>query len=71
VKLRPYTKQAIKWLTISLLLYAITIVVSQVAFAQMIAGAGYAVAFGAIMIVSTMATIALGVSAYFGILTSS
>ena len=71
MKLKPYTKQAIKWLTISLLLFATTAVVSQVAWTQMMAGAGYALAFILLIIICVMAAVALCISIYFAIITIS
>jgi hypothetical protein len=71
VKLKPYTKQAIKWLTISLLLFATTAAVSQVAWTQMMAGAGYALAFALLVVVCVMAAVALCISIYFAIITIS
>jgi hypothetical protein len=71
VKLKPYTKQALKWLAISLLLFAITAAVSQVAWMQMMSGAGYALAFTFLIIVCVMAAIALCISIYFAIITIS
>lgn len=71
VKLKPYTKQAIKWLTISLLLLATTAAVSQVAWTQMMAGTGYVLAFALLVILCVMAAIALCISIYFAIITIS
>ena len=71
MKLKPYTKQAIKWLTISLLLFATTAVVSQVAWTQMMAGAGYVLAFILLIIICVMAAVALCISIYFAIITIS
>jgi hypothetical protein len=71
VKLKPYTKQAIKWLVISVLLFATTAVVSQVAWTQMMAGAGYAFAFILLVIICVMAAVALCISIYFAIITIS
>ncbi len=71
MKLKPYTKQAIKWLVISLLLFVTTAVVSQVAWMQMMAGAGYALAFTLLVILCVMAAIALCISIYFAIITIS
>jgi hypothetical protein len=71
VKLKPYTKQAIKWLVISVLLFATTAVVSQVAWTQMMAGAGYALAFILLVIICVMAAVALCISIYFAIITIS
>jgi hypothetical protein len=71
VKLKPYTKQAIKWLAISLLLFATTAVISQVAWTQMMAGAGYALAFILLIIVCVLAAVALCISIYFAIITIS
>ena len=71
MKLKPYTKQAIKWLAISLLLFATTAVVSQVAWTQMMAGAGYVLAFILLIIICVMAAVALCISIYFAIITIS
>ena len=71
MKLKPYTRQALKWLAISLLLFVITAAVSQVAWAQMMAGAGYALAFALLVVLCIMAAIALCISIYFAIITIS
>ena len=71
MKLKPYTKQAIKWLAISLLLFATTAIVSQMAWTQMMAGAGYALAFSFLIILCVMAVVALCISIYFAIITIS
>jgi hypothetical protein len=68
VRLTPYAKQALKWLVSSLLLFAVTVVVSHVAWAQMMAGGSYAVAVGFLAILSITATVALCISFYFAVL---
>ena len=71
MKLKPYTRQALKWLAISLLLFVTTAVVSQVAWTQMMADAGYALAFSFLVVICVMAAIALCISIYFAIITIS
>jgi hypothetical protein len=71
VKLKPYTKKSLKWLAISLLLFAITAAVSQLAWMQMMAGAGYALAFTLLVVICVGAAVALCISIYFAIITIS
>jgi hypothetical protein len=71
VKLKPYTKQSIKWLVISLALFVLTAIVSQMAWMQMMAGAGYALAFTFLIIICVMAAVTLCISIYYAIITMS
>jgi hypothetical protein len=68
VRLRPYTRQALKWLGIALLFYAVTAVVSQVAWSHMMAGSGYVLLFGALLILGSVGTVALAVACYWAML---
>jgi len=68
MRLSPYSKQAIKWLAASLAFYAIALVVREVAWGQMLAGAGYVAAFVVLMIFSSFGTIALAGACYFALL---
>jgi hypothetical protein len=55
-------------LGIALLFYAVTAVVSQVAWAQMMAGGGYVLLFGALLILGSVGTVALAVACYWAML---
>ena len=60
-----YGKRAVKWLLIALSLFAATVAIRELTWAEMLAGGGYAVAFSLVMITGILATVALGVSIFF------
>jgi len=59
MRLSPYGKQAIKWLVVSFALFAATAVVRELAWAKMLAGGDYVLAFTALVILGTLATFSL------------
>jgi hypothetical protein len=64
-----YGKRAIKWLVISLVLFAVCTIVREVAWTGMLAGGSYVVSFSVLLILGMLGTIALGVAIYFALLT--
>ncbi len=63
-----YTRRAIKWFVVSLLLYAATVAVREVAWAEMLAGGGFALAFFVLFILGILATIALASAIFFALM---
>ncbi len=63
-----YTRRAIKWLVVSLLLYAATFAVREVAWTEMHAGGGFALAFFVLLILGILATIALARAIFFALM---
>jgi hypothetical protein len=68
VRLSPYAKRSIKWLLLSLLLFALTVGVRAVAWNAMVAGGSFAVSFSLLMIFGLAGTIALMIAIYFALL---